>query len=308
MKIKKLLILLCAAFFSISAMAQDREASGVVTGRDGVPLPGVNVMVRGTATGTVTDAEGKYKLKVAEGSVLVFSAIGMKSFETPVGARAVIDVALEEDVKQLDEVVVNALGEKRSRDKMGVAIPVVSGKSITESGETGLINGLAGKAEGLIITRNGGDPGAGSYIQLRGQSTISGSVQPLIVIDGMPMFNSSIDSDEKGVQPNSINGSGTRSVQQQSRLNDLNPADIATVEILKGASAAALWGSRAANGVIVITTKKGTNTNGKVQVSYTASYSIDKINKMPKLQTAFGQGSGGKFTTDVFASYGDLIA
>src|SRR6218665_3712918 len=307
MIVKELLILLCATFLSLVATAQHREISGAVTGNDGTPLPGGNVMVKGTATGTVTDAEGKYKLKVAEGSTLVFSAIGMKSFETPAGASAVIDVALEEDVKQLDEVVVNALGEKRSRDKMGVAIPVVSGKSITESGETGLINGLAGKAEGLIITRNGGDPGAGSYIQLRGQSTITGSVQPLIVIDGMPMFNSSIDSDEKGVQPNSINGSGTRSVQQQSRLNDLNPADIATVEILKGASAAALWGSRAANGVIVITTKKGTNTNGKVQVSYTASYSIDKINKMPKLQTAFGQGSDGKYSPSTL-SFGDIIA
>src|SRR6218665_1020228 len=310
MKIKKLLILLCAAFFSISAMAQDREASGVVTGRDGVPLPGVNVMVRGTATatGTVTDAEGKYKLKVAEGSVLVFSAIGMKSFETPVGARAVIDVALEEDVKQLDEVVVNALGEKRSRDKMGVAIPVVSGKSITESGETGLINGLAGKAEGLIITRNGGDPGAGSYIQLRGQSTISGSVQPLIVIDGMPMFNSNIDGGTSGAANSTTYGGSVAGVQQQSRMNDLNPADIANVEILKGASAAALWGSRAANGVIVITTKKGSNTGGKVQVSYTGSISFDEVNKMPPLQTKFGRGANGKFTTDQVASYGDLIS
>src|SRR6218665_3344256 len=168
MIIKKLLVLLCATFLSLVAMAQDREVSGTVAGSDGAPLPGVNVTVKGTTAGTVTDAEGKYKLKVAEGSTLVFSAVGMVSFEMPVGARAVIDVALEEDVKQLDEVVVNALGEKRSRDKMGVAIPVVSGKSITESGETGLINGLAGKAEGLIITRNGGDPGAGSYIQLRG--------------------------------------------------------------------------------------------------------------------------------------------
>src|SRR6218665_3746714 len=311
MKIKKLLILLCAAFFSISAMAQDREASGVVTGRDGVPLPGVNVMVRGTATatGTVTDAEGKYKLKVAEGSVLVFSAIGMKSFETPVGARAVIDVALEEDVKKLDEVVVNALGEKRSRDKMGVAIPVVSGKSITESGETGLINGLAGKAEGLIITRNGGDPGAGSYIQLRGQSTISGSVQPLIVIDGMPMFNSNIDGGTStGSANNTTYGGSVGGAQQQSRMNDLNPADIANVEILKGASAAALWGSRAANGVIVITTKKGSNTGGKVQVSYTGSVSFDEVNKMPPLQTKFGRGAGGRFKSGDASSFGDLIS
>ncbi|PGH37233.1 MAG: SusC/RagA family TonB-linked outer membrane protein, partial [Candidatus Nephrothrix sp. EaCA] len=281
MIVKELLILLCATFLSLVATAQHREISGAVTGNDGAPLPGVNVTVKGTTAGTVTDAEGKYKLKVAEGSTLIFSAIGMKSFETPAGARAVIDIALEEDVKQLDEVVVNALGEKRSRDKMGVAIPVVSGKSITESGETGLINGLAGKAEGLIITRNGGDPGAGSYIQLRGQSTVTGSVQPLIVIDGMPMFNSNIDGGNAGAANNTTYGGAVGGAQQQSRMNDLNPADIASVEILKGASAAALWGSRAANGVIVITTKKGSNTGGKVQVSYTGSVSFDEVNKMP---------------------------
>src|SRR6218665_2644356 len=309
MIIKKLLVLLCATFLSLVATAQHREISGTVAGSDGAPLPGVNVTVKGTTAGTVTDAEGKYKLKVAEGSTLVFSAVGMVSFETPAGARAVIDVALEEDVKQLDEVVVNALGEKRSRDKMGVAIPVVSGKSITESGETGLINGLAGKAEGLIITRNGGDPGAGSYIQLRGQSTISGSVQPLIVIDGMPMFNSNIDgSATTGSANNTTYGGSVGGAQQQSRMNDLNPADIANVEILKGASAAALWGSRAANGVIVITTKKGRNTNGKADVSYTGSLSLDQVNKMPELQTRFGQGLDGRFSYGNRVAYGDIIA
>src|SRR6218665_943122 len=308
MTIKKLPALLFAAFLSLVAMAQDREVSGIVVGNDRAPLPGGNVVVKGTTAGTVTDAEGKYRLKAGEGSVLVFSAVGMKSFETPIGARAVIDAILDEDIRQLEEVVVNAIGEKRSRDKMGVAIPLVSGKAISESGETGLINGLAGKAEGLIITRNGGDPGAGSYIQLRGQSTVTGSVQPLIVIDGMPMFNSNLDSNENGVQTSSTNGSGTSGVVQQSRLNDLNPADIANVEILKGASAAALWGSRAANGVIVITTKKGRNTNGKADVSYTGSLSLDQVNKMPELQTRFGQGLDGRFSYGNRVAYGDIIA
>src|SRR6218665_3349456 len=308
MIIKKLLVLLCAIFLSLVAMAQDREVSGTVAGSDGAPLPGVNVTVKGTTVGTVTDAEGKYKLKVAEGSTLIFSAIGMKSFETPAGARAVIDVALEEDVKQLDEVVVNDIGEKRSRHTMGAVIVLVSGKSIKESGETGLINGLAGKAEGLIITRNGGDPGAGSYIQLRGQSTVTGSVQPLIVIDGMPMFNSNIDGGNAGAANNTTYGGAVGGAQQQSRMNDLNPADIASVEILKGASAAALWGSRAANGVIVIKTKKGSNTGGKVQVSYTGSISFDEVNKMPPLQTNSGRGLDGRFASNQVASYGDLIS
>src|SRR6218665_143254 len=308
MTIKKLPALLFAAFLSLVAMAQDREVSGIVVGNDGAPLPGVNVVVKGTTAGTVTDAEGKYRLKAGEGSVLVFSAVGMKSFETPIGARAVIDAILEEDIRQLEEVVVNAIGEKRSRDKMGVAIPLVSGKAISESGETGLIKGLAGKAEGLIITRNGGDRGAGSYIQLRGQSTVTGSVQPLIVIDGMPMFNSNIDGRNPGAANNTTYGGAVGGAQQQSRMNDLNPADIASVEILKGASAAALWGSRAANGVIVITTKKGSNTGGKVQVSYTGSVSFDEVNKMPPMQTKFGRGLDGRFASNQVASYGDLIS
>lgn len=306
----KILVLFLTTFLSIHAFSQDREVIGVVVSNDGLPLPGVNIIVKGTTQGTITDVEGKYKLKVSEGTTLVFSAVGMKPYEAVVGTKSVIDANLEEDVKQLDEVVVNAIGEKRSKDKLGIAIPVVSGKSISESGETGLINGLAGKADGLIITRNGGDPGAGSYIQIRGQSTIAGSVQPLIVIDGMPMFNSNLSNNygTGGVTSSSANGNGVSGVQQQSRMNDINPADIASVEILKGASAAALWGSRAANGVIIITTKKGSNTNGKLQVSYTGSISFDQVNKMPKLQTLFGQGKDGKFSTAESASFGDLIS
>ncbi|PGH40666.1 MAG: SusC/RagA family TonB-linked outer membrane protein [Candidatus Nephrothrix sp. EaCA] len=294
---------------SITGAKNNTIVNGRVTEENGQPAPGVNVLEKGTANGTVTDVNGEYSLNVSNGATLVFSAIGYLTKEVLVDGQLLIDVAMQSDVKQLDEVVVNAIGEKRSRDKMGVAIPVVSGNSITQSGEAGLINGLAGKAEGLIITRNGGEPGAGSYIQLRGQSTISGSVQPLIVIDGMPMFNSSFDTGgTRGVNSAFTYMTGTSSVQEQSRMNDLNPADIANVEILKGASAAALWGSRAANGVIVITTKKGANTNGKAQISYTGSVSFDVVNKMPQLQTKFGQGLNGMFKSGDASSFGDLIS
>ena len=288
---------MCFSFgFALSVWAQDRVITGRVTQPDdGAALPGVNVMLKGTAMGTTTDANGNYKLTVPSGGTLVFSFIGMASREEEIGARTLIDVALESDVRQLQEVVVNAIGDGVAKDKLGIAQTSVSGAAVAQSGESGVINGIAGKAAGVIITRNGGDPGAGSYIQLRGQSTITGDLQPLIVIDGMPMFNSSL-------------GSNTAGVQQQSRLNDINPADIANIEVIKSAAGAALWGSRAANGVIVITTKKGRNTQGKFNVLYSGAVSFDQVNKMPDLQTSFGQGINGRYVQGNSASYGDVIA
>ncbi len=214
------------------AHAQNRTISGRITSADdGSALPGVNVVVKGTANGTVTDVNGNYTITVSDGSTtLVFSFIGLHTQEISIDARSTVDVQMEQDVKQLQEVVVNALGVETPRDKLGSSPATVRGDALVKSGETSVLNSLAGKAPGLNITRNGGDPGAGSYIQLRGQSTITGDLQPLIVIDGMPMYNNYQD-----------NGNQTDGVQQQSRLNDLNPDDIASIDVLKSASAAALW-------------------------------------------------------------------
>lgn len=298
----KKILLMCFSFgFAINVWAQDRMVTGKVTADDGSSLPGVNVVIKGTTNGTVTDSDGGYKISVSgSDAVLVFSFIGMASQEESVGARSVVDVQMKSDIKQLQEVVVNAIGETRSKDKLGIASPVIGGSSVVQSGEATMINGLAGKAEGLTITRNGGDPGSGSYIQLRGQSTVTGNLQPLIVVDGMPINNDTFGAD------NGANNTG--GTQQQSRLNDLNPADIANVEILKSAAAAALWGSRAANGVIVITTKRAQNSQGKISVTYSGTVSFDEVNKMPDLQRSFGQGSNGRFSTGTSSSYGDLIS
>lgn len=295
-------ILLCAVVF-ISLIgelqAQTRTVTGKVTAvEDGSALPGVNVVVKGTANGTVTDVNGGYSIAITETNpVLVFSFVGMTTQEVTVGASATIDVQLEMDVTQLNEVVVNAIGEAVPKDKLGSAPSTVTGSAVSGSGETGVLNGLAGKAPGLNITRNGGDPGAGTYIQIRGQTTVTGDLQPLIVIDGMPMFNSFQD-----------NGNQLDGVQQQSRLNDINPEDIASIEVIKSASAAALWGSRAANGVIMITTKKGSNTKGKVNVTYTGTLSFDEVNRLPELQRTYGQGRGSTFIQNNARSWGDRIA
>ncbi len=296
--------LLCVVVFASilgELHAQQRTVTGKVTAvDDGSALPGVNVVVKGTANGTVTDVNGNYTLAFSESNaILVFSFVGMETKEVAAGSSATIDVQLAMDVTQLNEVVVNAIGDAVPKDRLGSAPSTVSGAAVISSGETGVLNGLSGKAPGLNIVRNGGDPGAGSYMQIRGQSTVTGDLQPLIVIDGMPMFNSFQD-----------NGNQTDGVQQQSRLNDLNPDDIASIEVIKSASAAALWGSRAANGVIVITTKKGTNSKGKVNVSYSGTLSFDQVNKVPDLQTSFGQGSQGVFR-DSFndtRSWGDKIS
>lgn len=281
---------------AFTALAQERTVSGTINDANGEPLPGVAVILKGTSIGTVTNIDGNYRLNVSGNNpVLVYKLVGFTDIEKVVGTQSEISVSLEEDLKQLDEVVVSALGFEENRDQLGSAPSKIAAESIVESGEANLINGIAGKASGVRVTRSSGDPGAGSYIQIRGQSTITGNLQPLVVIDGMPVNNSNV-------------GDGTDGVSQQSRLNDINPNDIETMQILKGASAAALWGSRAANGVIVITTKKGSSAGKKLNVSFRSSYSVDKVNKRHDLQDSYGQGAGGVYNPTSAVSWGDKIS
>ena len=305
---RKFLLVCLTAVFALASgelRAQERIVTGrILSQEDGKPLPGVNVLVKGTTTGSVTDADGQYSISVpASGGTLVFSFIGLKTQEVEVGNRTSIEVNMESDVTQLSEVVVSALGIEQNKDELGTATSTIAGNAAAKSGETGLINGLAGKASGLNIVKNTGDPGAGSYIQIRGQSTITGNLQPLIILDGVPIYNSSSPT---GLIANDGMVGGTA---QQSRLNDLNPDDIASVEILKGASAAALWGSRAANGVMVITTKKGSSEKGKINVSLKYSHSIDKLYITHDLQNNWGSGTLGHFQNTPTSgwSWGDYI-
>lgn len=297
------------AFFILcnasTAWAQSKTLTGKVTDAEGgEPLPGVNVVVKGTTNGTITNIDGGYSLSVGpDAETLVFSFIGLISQEVAIGNQSTIDVQMSSDTKQLSEVVVTALGFEEDADNSGVAFSKVEGESLVKSGESTLINSMAGKAAGVQIARSSGDPGAGTYIQIRGQNTITGETQPLIVIDGIPMSNTN-------GAPNadkSNSGENTGGVRQQSRLNDINPADIASMQILKGASAAALWGSRAANGVILITTKKGRD-DGKVDISFRSTLSLDQVNVLHPLQNTFGQGEGGIYSPTSSRSFGDKIS
>ena len=224
---KKILVfLLC--FSSLTLLAQARVITGTVVDEAGEPVIGASVVVTGTTVGTVTDFDGKYSLELPDDAEqLTFSFIGFASITRPIGAENVIDVTLLEDATQLGQVVVNALGFKEDKDALGSTSSIVDPDAAVRSGETGVINGLSGKAAGVRIARSNGDPGAGSTIQIRGANTITGSTQPLIIVDGIPISNTTFYGEGNG----SSNSGG---VSQQSRLNDLNPDDIASVQILKG--------------------------------------------------------------------------
>lgn len=293
-KLNGFLTLFIALLVQIS-FAQERVVSGVVTDNGGLPLPGVNVLVKGTKMGTQTDIDGKFSIKASPTEILIFNFVGMKSQEI-VASSSTINIKMGEDAVQLEGVVVNALGVELKKNQVASSYSRVKGTAIVNSGETSLLKGLSGKSSGISIVSNSGDPGSGAYIQIRGQNSITGSTQPLFVIDGIPVSN-----DEIGTSSNQTDGVG-----QQSRLNDINPNDIESVQVLKGASAAALWGYRASNGVVLIKTKKG--KKGKISVAINSSASFDEVNVKMDLQDRFGQGSGGTWIKNNSNSWGDKIS
>lgn len=268
---KKFLLLCSAVVFALSgAMAQERTVSGKVTStEDGSALPGVNVLVKGTTTGTVTDADGNYRLSLpATGGSLVFSFIGLQTEEIAVGDRTVVDVSLALDVTQLSEVVVSGLATTVKRANMANAVSTVSAKDLVGTTAPVTTDGaLQGKIAGANIQSNGSMPGGGFNMQLRGVSTLGSSAsQPLFIVDGVYVDNSQNSNGRS--QANKATGGSSASPQDNNanRLADINPDDIENIEILKGASAAAIYGTRANAGVVIITTKRG--KGGRTQVNF----------------------------------------
>ena len=292
-KLTKALSIVCVLFVQI--MVSQQQLKGNITDETGLPLIGVSIIEEGTTNGTVSDFDGNYEFKVLSNNASInFSYIGYKTVSEKLASQAVINIVMEVDAQALDEVVITSLGFKEKKDELGYASSTVTGENVSESGEANVLNALSGKSSGVRISRNSGDPGAGSYIQIRGLSSITRNSQPLIVVDGVPISND--------VRGNSDRGG----VSQESRLNDINPNDIETLTILKGASAAALWGTQALGGVINITTKSG-KLNSKLSVSYKTTYSLDVINQRYPLQTKYGQGDNGVYNQRARDSWGDLI-
>ena len=287
----KSLLIFCLFVFQVHGQ---QPVKGTVSDSNGNPLIGVTVIEEGTNNGKVTDFDGNYSIIVSNANaVLSFTYIGYTKQSISVENQSIIHVQMEENLEELSEVVVTALGFEEDKDQLGYASSIVSSELVEGASETTIINALSGKASGVRISRNSGDPGAGAYIQLRGVSSIDRDAQPLIVVDGIPISNASRGSQER--------------FAAQSRLNDINPSDIESVNILKGASAAALWGTRALGGVIVIKTKSG-KYNQKLKVNVKTTYSLDKINAVYPQQTSFGQGDNGVYSPSARDSWGDKIS
>lgn len=283
------------------SMHAQQTVTGVITDNTGAPLPGANVIEQGTTNGVSTDFDGNFSINVSgSNAVLEVSYTGFLNQSITVGNQSTVSIQLEQDTQQLEEVIVTSLGFTEVRDQQGSTYSVVETEAVVRSGEATLANALSGKASGLRISRSNGDPGAGSTIRIRGANTIDGDSDPLIIVDGVPLNNTT-----SYAGGNSITGGRSGGITQGSRFNDINPSDIASVQILKGASAAALWGSRAANGVIVITTKNG--ERGKAQISFTSSYSFDRVSERIPMQDTFGQGRSGSFGATRAESWGDYI-
>ncbi|MCP9768698.1 SusC/RagA family TonB-linked outer membrane protein [Lacihabitans sp. LS3-19] len=271
---------LIVLFLMISIQIFAQNIRGVVVSAiDGEPLPGVSVVVKGTTTGTATDTKGAFSIKATPKSTLIFSFIGFADQEVEVGNSSVLNVAMQEDVSVLDEVVVTALGITKEQRAIGYATSTIKSEEITRTASPNFASALYGKAPGVVINATPGGATSGVNINIRGFASITGNTQPLIVLDGIPIRsgefrNTSYWSNQR------IQGNG---------LLDINPADIENISILKGASAAALYGSEAVNGVLLITTKSGKGKKG-IGVDFSSSFTYDKIAYLPRYQNVRGPG------------------
>jgi TonB-linked SusC/RagA family outer membrane protein len=280
-------LLVCLLLFGFNAMfAQDIQIKGTVTAsEDGSPLPGVYVVIKGTNNGAATDANGNYQLTAPGNSTLVFSSVGYQTQAIALAGQSLLNVALTADVTQVDEVVVTALGISRERKSLGYATQEVKGDAISTVKSDNFINSLSGKVAGVVVTRNT-NFGGSTNIQVRGATSITGNNQALFVIDGVPISNRNTNT------VGQLNdGTG---YDYGNAASDLNPDDIESINILKGAAATALYGSRAATGVIMITTKKGNLKKNGIGITVNSNFTIGTIDKstFPTYQNKYGAGYG----------------
>ena len=275
------------------ASAQDRKVSGRVTDKQtSEGLPGATVLLKGTSVGMSTNMDGAFSMSVpASGGTLVFSSVGFATVEQPLGAGSEYNVALAGDSKQLNEVVVTALGIEKDTRSLGYSTQQIKAEQISQKSEPNVLNSLQGKVSGVNISSSSGLPGSSTNINIRGITSLQGSNQPLFVVDGIPISNDL----ERG-----FGGGGQGSLgaaQVSNRALDIDPESIASINILKGPAAAALYGSRASSGAIIITTKNGSSANKKLEVTATSSFNVQDVYGTARLQTEYGQGANGVINT-----------
>jgi TonB-linked SusC/RagA family outer membrane protein len=275
-KFKGILTLLLAVVVQVT-FAQEKTISGTVSDKSGV-LPGVSVVIEGSNKGVETDFDGKYSIEANSGDVFVFRYLGYETAKITVGASNIINVTLVEGGEVLDEIVITAFGIKKSEKALGYSVQSIKGESMTEARESNITNAISGKIAGVQVTGTSGSVGASSRIVLRGNSSITGNNEPLYVVDGVPISNSSFGNAGSGGGVDLPNGAA-----------DINPDDIESITVLKGPNAAALYGLRAGNGVIVITTKKG-DASKKFSVSINTNVTMSNPLLLPDYQNSYGQG------------------
>lgn len=294
---KKITVVLLILLFmgNLGVFAQTKTVTGtVISSEDNMPIPGVSVSIKGTTLGTVSNIEGNYSIRVpGDDAVLVFSFIGMETKEVVVGSQSVINVQLASSTSEIDEVVVTAMGIKRSEKVLGYAATSVKGDELAEQRTSDIMSGLAGKVAGVQISSTSSDPGSSKSVVIRGYTSLSGSNQPLYVVDGVPIDNSSASSSD-GLNSGYDFGNGA---------NAINPDDVESMTILKGAAATALYGSRAANGVVMVTTKSGKKGKG-LGITYNFGLQWSRVLRLPEMQNQFGMGWYGEHTEIENGSWG----
>lgn len=281
------------------AVAQSKQVTGtVISAEDGEPIIGASVVVKGTTTGTVTDFDGNFELSVpTSANTLQFSYIGMTSQEMPI--KPTMKVTMKADTQNLDEVVVTAMGISKEKKALGYSVQDVKSEELTKGANSNLAGALQGKVSGVEIMPSSGMPGASSKITIRGSRSFTGDNTPLYVIDGMPVASTS----------DMNTGNSVTGTDYASRSLDIDPNDIESVNILKGQAASALYGMRASNGVIIITTKSGKGAKkGKPSVSFSSNVSFDVVSTTIDYQKEYAQGSGGKFNPTASTSWGPKIS
>jgi TonB-linked SusC/RagA family outer membrane protein len=284
---KRILLTICVVLAFSGIYAQQVTIKGRVTGADGLSIPGVNVMVKQSGIGTLTDVDGNYTISGTENSTLRFSFIGYTEQEVQIGKQTTLNIVLKELNQEVDEVVITALGLKRDAKALGYSVQQHEGQDLTEARDANIINSLAGKVAGVNITQSANGPGGSSRIVIRGESSLSGTNQPLFVVDGIPIRNNTDNRSNSGIASNMNTDFGNGA-------SEINPEDIESITILKGAAAAALYGSRAGNGVILITTKTGSKKKG-IGVSFNTTTTFESILAAPQYQNQYGQGKNFEF-------------
>ena len=298
---KKLKVVFTALLLVVSqlAFAQTTVKGVVKDASDGSPVPGASVLVLGTTIGAVSDIDGNYSISVPENGVLAFSSIGYKTLKKSPAGAAILNVSLEKDYEFLDEVVITAMGISREKKSLGYAVQDVKGEELIQAASSSLSGALQGKLSGVEITPSSGMPGASAKITIRGSRSLDGNNQPLYVVDGMPVASA----------PDYSTGDSVTGSDYAGRSLDIDPNDIESINVLKGQAAAALYGMRASNGVIIITTKKGSAGQvGKTDITFTSNLSFDTASTLPNNQSVYAQGNAGVFNPNVSYAWGPKIS